>query len=119
MPPRPNTPPSNARRRQGPAMSGGWIWLVILATVVGMLFLTQELGTTGTINYSDFVKLARANKISKVTYVGTDRIIGEVKDPEDAEVKKLKLRGNKFTTLMPPFEDKDSDLKNELLKNGV
>jgi cell division protease FtsH len=88
-------------------MPGGWIWIVILAAIVGMLFFMNEVGTTGTIDYSDFLRLVEAKKLSKVTfYQGTDRISGEVVDPKDSAVEGLHLRGGRFITLKPPGEDR-------------
>src|SRR5262249_25510703 len=91
-------------------MPGSWIWLVILAMLVGMLLLTS-FGNSGTIAYSDFLKLIKDKNLTKITFVGNDRVLGEVKDleaetlPEDV---KTKLRNNKkFTTLLPPGENKD------------
>src|SRR5262249_46023939 len=112
MPPRSTPPPANKppRRRPVTVMPGSWIWLVILAMLVGMLLLTS-FGNSGTIAYSDFLKLIKDKNLTKITFVGNDRVLGEVKDleaetlPEDV---KTKLRNNKkFTTLLPPGENKD------------
>jgi cell division protease FtsH len=75
---------------------------------VFMLIWMADLTRDNTIDYSDFLKLADANKLSKVTFVGTDRIVGEVKDagdlPKDIkepEQLKKRLHNNRFTTLKP------------------
>jgi cell division protease FtsH len=86
-------------------MPNSWIWLVILATVVGGMILFSNFGGGNTLDYSDFTKLLAENQISKVTFVGPDRINGEVKEPfrEDAS-KKYRIRGGKFTVYLPPAD---------------
>ncbi|MCS6851104.1 MAG: ATP-dependent zinc metalloprotease FtsH [Gemmataceae bacterium] len=107
MPPR-STPPSPgpARRRPSPGMPNSWIWLLILGTAVVGLVVFLPLNPGSTLPFSDFYKLLEAKKLSKVTFVGTDRIVAEVTDPHDEEVLKLKVRNGKFTTLIPHMDDR-------------
>jgi len=85
-----------------------------------------------TIEYSDFMRLAEAHKLSSVTFNSEDSITGEVKDPADipstipttslpwknADELKKKLQTNKgkFTTRLPPRTD-GQKLSAELLKD--
>ena len=107
------TPPSTGkqRRRPSPAMPGSWIWLVMLAMVVGMLVL-NSFSNSGAISYSKFLKLVYDDKysqnLSKLNFVGAERIQGEVKNTEDLpEDLRGPLSGKKFVTLRPPLEDPD------------
>jgi cell division protease FtsH len=86
-------------------MPGGWIWLVILGMLVGMFLLTA-LGNNG-IEYSEFLKLVESDNLSKVVFVGAERIVGEIRDPEKLPPDlQRKLGGSKkFMTLRPPVED--------------
>src|SRR5579864_9142782 len=106
------------RRRPSPASSGGWIWLVLLATVIAMVFFI-DFGAP-TMDNSDFYKLLDDNQISEVL-VTPDRITGEVKDPEKVLEKypylKDKLRsGKKFVVRRQGTEDK-GQLEQELRKH--
>jgi cell division protease FtsH len=101
----------------------GWVWLVILGMAVFMLWMMGELTSNSTIDFSDFLKLAEAKKLSKVTFVGTDRIVGEVKDPndlpktiKDADALRKRLHNGKFTTLKPERLD-PKDLIADLSKD--
>src|SRR5947209_13989591 len=93
MPPRQPSSNRNPRRRPGPMMPGGWMWLVLLVTVV--IFLLTVNGESGTIKYSDFTDLVSKDNVKRVVIQGSDKITGEVKNPEqvDKELQK-KLRGN-------------------------
>src|SRR5262249_1403247 len=110
MPPRPSPPAGKPRRRSTPVMPGGWIWVVILAMVVG-IFLFTNMNSGGTIKYSDFVRMVMDPELSrhlkKVTFVGTDHIKGEVDDknnlPDDI---KQHMSNNHFSTLKPQIDDK-------------
>lgn len=120
--PRPSAspPPGTPRRRPAAPTPNGWIWLIILATVAVMLFFTQSLADTGIINYSDFIRLLDKGNLAKVTFLGSDRIVGEVKNPNEETARSLKLRSGRFTTLIPPLGDRSeliSQLNKELLKD--
>src|SRR5947209_15792580 len=98
MPPRQTPPPTGKqRRRQGPVMPGSWIWLVMLAMIVGMLLFTS-MSNSGTIDYSDFWKLVFDEKLSKdlskITYQGSDQIIGELTTTENLPEDLKKLLGS-------------------------
>src|SRR5262249_5465267 len=60
-------------------------------------------------------------QLVRVSLVGPERIIGEVKDAKELpEDLRKKLSGNKFTTLRPPMEDagKLMDKLNELVQKN-
>ena len=91
MPSRQTMPGSRGpRRRPSPAASGGWIWLILLATVVAILFFL-DFGPP-VIDNSDFWKLLEDNQISEVV-VSPDRIVGEIKDPDKLS-EKLRKEGH-------------------------
>src|SRR3989442_11940843 len=103
MPP-PGEPvnPQNRRRRQE-SMPGGWLWLVILLLLAVILWFTF-VPSTGTIDYSDFMTLAKEKKFEKVIIKGTSRAIGELKESEVAKLKediKRQVRYNKVETAIP------------------
>jgi cell division protease FtsH len=103
----PPTPAGKPRRRPTPAVGGNWVWVVILLLLVGM-FLVSNMGPAGPIEWSDFIRLLDAKpNLKKVTLVGSERITGEVADPDKAppEVKK-KLRNGKFTVQRLRGDDK-------------
>lgn len=110
MPPRPNPPSGKPRRRPAPVMPGGWIWLIIIAMIAGMIFL-GTFPSSGTIHWSDFLRLIDTAELSqhlkKLTFVNNDRIEGEVDDknalPDDI---KRQLSGNSFMVRLIPLEDK-------------
>src|SRR5262249_40663377 len=106
MPPRqPSPPPGAPRRRTGPVVPGGWIWVVIVVLLVGMVILTQDLGDSHRIEFSDILNLASDKNLAKVVFVGTERINGKVKDvsrvPEGELKQKLKNNGE-FTVQIAP-----------------
>jgi cell division protease FtsH len=127
MPPRqPPPPPGNSRRRPGPAVPTGWVWLVLLAMVLlALWFAGGEAANLSPIDYSDFYKLIADKKVSRVTFVGTDKIVGEVKDSSNLPASianqdefRKHLHNNKFTTIRPDRTDPDKLM--ELLRtNGI
>jgi cell division protease FtsH len=67
-------------------MPGSWIWLVILGTVLLML-LVSSFQDRKKVDWSDFLRLTDSKEysknISKIVQVGNDKIVVEVKNPED------------------------------------
>src|SRR3989442_103643 len=116
MPPRqPQLPPGKPRRRNGPVMSGGWVWLVVVAVVLMViLFIGGDSFTSGgTIKYSEFLHLLDQGCVKEVNLVGTERANGEL-DPDKFDkltgdikdqVKQKLHNRNRFTTLRPPGDD--------------
>jgi cell division protease FtsH len=83
------------RRRPSPPTSNSWIWLVVGAILVVMIFFLNY-GDGGTIDNSDFWKLMDQGKVSEVILY-SDRIVGQVENPEDVpETIRKHLRDKKF-----------------------
>jgi cell division protease FtsH len=117
---RPSPPtPGSSRRRPGPVMPSGWVWLVILGMALAMLWVMTEYQSATTIDYSDFNKLLDKGLVSKVTVTGKV-LTGELNDKasEDELVKSLKIRGSKFSVGLPAGDLK-LDLNPRLEKAGV
>jgi cell division protease FtsH len=103
-------------------MPGGWIWVVILGLLVGMFMLLSPGGSS--VSWDEFLQLVynHSDNLSKVVYVDSETILGEVKNPEQVpEEMKAKLRGSKkFMTLRPPGDDPHltNKLRELALKQG-
>src|SRR5260370_26175460 len=110
MPPsRPSPPtPGNARRRPGPMMPSGWVWLVILGMILAMIWIWYDANSFTTITYTDLIALVDKKLVSKATFVGKDHLTGELKPEalDDETVKTLKMRGSKFSVNRPPPEER-------------
>src|SRR5712692_2283171 len=112
MPSRQSPPPAGQpRRRQGPVMPSGWLWLVLLGMGMFMVWM-WEATSSNPVDYSDLLNLVEAKQLSKVTIVsGDEKIIGELKDNlkipddiKDPEELKKKIRNNRFVTYYPGRE---------------
>ena len=110
MPSRQSPPPAGQpRRRQGPIMPSGWLWLVLLGMGMFMVWM-WEATTNNPVDYSDLLNLVEAKQLSKVTFVsGEEKINGELKDnwkvPDSIKNPKeldKKIRNNRFVTYYPP-----------------
>lgn len=110
MPPRqsPPSPSGPQRRRQNAGLPSGWVWLVIVGMCMFMIWLMSDLAGAPTIDFSDFLKLVQAQKLAKVDFIGSDKIVADLKDANDLpgdirnpdEFKK-RLHGKSFMTLKP------------------
>jgi cell division protease FtsH len=73
--------------------------------LMALWFSGVEGGGLAPIDYSDFQKLIEAKKLSRVNFVGTDKIVGEIEDPNSLpptiknpdEFRSKHLNKNKFT----------------------
>ena len=101
----PTVPPP---RRMNPLIPGGWIALGLLLVVAVILLL---LNTTRSVTYTEFKKLADAGQVKKLSLIGKDRGVGEVRDPNSELAKSLKLSGGQFAVKFPY-----SDNQNELVR---
>jgi cell division protease FtsH len=119
MPPRQTSPSNrNPRRRPGPAMPGGWFWLVLLVCVLAMVLLFEN-SNTPVIQWTDFKTLLRDKLVSKITATATDRLVGEIESGKTvpAEIANQLHQSTRFQVMIPPFEGKP--LEAELEKAGV
>ncbi len=125
MPSDPNSSPpppqgGKPRRRPQPAVGGNWIWLVILL-VLGGMFLFQSINPGGTLEWSEFYSLLEKGQLKQIVLIGTERINGEVKNPEDVpqDVRK-KLRNGKFTVQRLRADDRKLvELIDKQILNGL
>lgn len=120
---RPTPPSGTPRRRQVTPAPGGWVWLLLIGLIVIMTFYaTQEMGSSGRITYSDFLKLLDKGQVTDVTLVGKERIVGKIRSleelPEELSAVKAKLTGNQFATERPAIED-GGRLQEKLERAGV
>jgi cell division protease FtsH len=103
-PPTPDRPAAPPPRR---AFTGGWVVLVLLAGIAGLMLLAPAGPTT--IPYApDFEKLADAGQIKKLTIVGKDQARGELREPEGEAAKALKLTNGLFAVVLPHTDDQTS-----------
>jgi cell division protease FtsH len=94
-------------------LPGGWIALVVLA-VLGVMYILHN--PVREIEYSQFVDLVNSGQVKKITLVGTDRIEGEVRDPNSEAVARLrgpsgdpvKLANGKFSVNLPHTQDQSA-----------
>jgi cell division protease FtsH len=100
-------------------MPGGWVWLVLLMVVVGVMFLVGDLNGPPTIHASQFSKLIEKNAVEKVVVQG-GVARGQLK--EKAEVPSdiaSDLHGsNKFQVQLGPKETYES-WRQAFEKHGV
>jgi cell division protease FtsH len=114
-PPREQPNPSGNRRRRPDPIPGGWLWLLLLLMLVGVLYYALGFGSPGSIDYStEFMEgLVKNGLVKKVEFVGTNVIDGWLqKDALDnpklsedlKESLKKKIKGDRFTTMVPASE---------------
>src|SRR6266446_2015361 len=114
MPPpreqQPNAGNRKDRRRQEP-MPGGWLWIVILLLLAGVMWMTLGYSGDNIVNYSDFLNLAKDQKFKLVIFKGTNRLIGEINEADATEAKLgkdifKKVRNGRVEAYIP-----ESDIK--------
>ncbi|HMC63691.1 MAG TPA: ATP-dependent zinc metalloprotease FtsH [Gemmataceae bacterium] len=104
-------------------MPGSWIWLALLVAVIcAILFFPG--GSTTQIFFSDFKKLLRDGKVSKVTFVGTDTIVGEIRKDEQGQIpeevqRDYKIKSGKFSTQYAGGTEQAKAIGDELDKAGI
>jgi len=116
-------------------MPGSWIWLVLLAIVLGV-FLVSSFGSTQQVDWSEFLKLVNnpddAKYVKKISFQGPRRLVVELdydkkvegREGLPANVEHLRhdlLHGtNKFTTTSWPLDDQSlPETLTKLSQNGV
>lgn len=102
----------------------------VLSAVLFLSFFLFVLFTSGprSIAYNQFLQLARAGKISKLTLSGTTKLTGEVRNPTDPYYSDLNLTSGGFTTILPKIENqnaffddiikRDADINKAALEKG-
>jgi cell division protease FtsH len=123
MPQRQPATPRSPRRRQGPAMPGGWIWVVVLGIVLLILLPFAPFAETVTIKWSDFVDLVENKHVANVVILGNETVRGEIKK-EDVEqlpenLQKQFKGSTTFEALVPQVGKDQLDLEHMLRKAGV
>jgi cell division protease FtsH len=99
-------------------VGGNLLWVVILGLLVVWL-LTQQIGTTGALDWSEFVKLVETKNLKKISFVGHDSITGEIADrdaipPEFKDLrKKLERSSGHFIVKKLQLND-DGELARKL-----
>jgi cell division protease FtsH len=97
-------------------MPSGWLWLVLLAVGIFMIWM-WEAANSNPVDLSDLLNLAKAKQLSKVTFVsGEEKINAEVKDSWETHVKnsaelKKKIHNNRFVTYLPAHYESDRLVK--------
>jgi cell division protease FtsH len=101
--------------------------LALLGIAVLMLWVMSEFSSSSVVEYSDFLKLVDAKQLTKVTFIGPDRIEAEVKDPNNlpADIQnrdkvkdRLAKNHNQFSTVKPDKLEVQK-LIDELKKSGA
>jgi cell division protease FtsH len=110
-------------------MPGGWLWLLILVLLVGVLWFTMGFGSPGQIQYSDFMKLAENHYLSSVTYINSsNRMIAELDEDKFKDESKLpdwvkdlrkQIRGPRVSTNVADSDERSGDVTRDLKKAGV
>src|SRR5262245_47967708 len=125
----PSPPPTNGKppkRASGSVIPGGWIWLLILAGILILLFVSDQLSSSDQIEHGDFKPRIRKDNVKNVK-ISTTKITGEFKSSELLadlpEETKKKVVGNKlkFSVLRPTGEDPDllRDLDKRDVRHGA
>src|SRR5262245_21780157 len=122
MPPR-DVPPPNSnkppRRPAAPAViPGGWIWVVIIAGVVLIFLVAEQLGPSEKVEYSLFKSQLLNNNVEHENIYST-RLTGKFKsaDPLPDEIKERKSL--KFTAQRPTPAESDRELYQQLDQQKV
>src|SRR4051812_12420945 len=96
--PSPREQPNPRGRRRQDAMPGGWLWIVVLLLLAVVMWITVGGSSNSTLDYSDFLKLVRADKVVKVLFKeGAHSLTGEI-DPA-AKIDDLPVSENARTQL--------------------
>jgi cell division protease FtsH len=118
--PREQPNPNRHRRRQD-TMPGGWLWIVILFLIAGVMYFTLGFNSAGVIDYSEFMKLAK-DKFAKVVIRGNTRMVGEFKPGELDKVPdniRKQVRYNKIETNIPASEIQSGNVTKQLTEFAV
>jgi cell division protease FtsH len=110
-PPPPPTPGKPGKRPTGSLVPGGWFWLLILAGVLVLIFVSDQFSTSDRIEYGDFKQQVRLGNVEEVK-IGASKITGKFKRtdpleqlPEEARKRITSNPKLTFSTLRPTMED--------------
>jgi cell division protease FtsH len=99
---------TNPNRKASPVLT---VALILGALLLVVLFVFQYLVPSHkNIPYDKFKSLVDQGQISKLTMMGTSKLQGEVREPENEFVKELKLPGGRFSVTLPKIENQDTFL---------
>ncbi len=110
---RPNSRPSNSKKRPTPAIPGSLILILIAVAMVVALYI-PTFSAPRTIDYSQFRALLEAQQIKKAVYSGKDRLAGEVVDATKEPARSMNLVNGRFQVALPPANDRQP-LTDEIL----
>src|SRR5262249_44111055 len=108
------------RGRRQEVMPGGWLWLVILLLLVGILYFTLGIGQAGLIAYSDFLQLLKDGKVEYVELIGPKYLVGDLKkDAKLSDDLRKQIRSNRFTANVPEAEAISGEIAKRLDRAGI
>ncbi len=103
--PAPREPGSPRQRKRPDTMPGGWIWIVVLLVLSGIIITAFGVQAGSQINYGEFLNLAKTDKIEKITIYGDERIVGKLKkDAALPEALQSKVKGGSVEAMIPTPE---------------
>lgn len=115
-PPAGNNPPPGPAARRSSALFAGVFILGALLFVGFFVFVVLASGPKG-IAYNQFLDLVERGQIAKLTVVGNQKAVGEVRNQEDPRVKDLDLNEGRFSTVLPKSEKLDEFLQAVIAKD--
>src|SRR5262249_2081199 len=110
----PNPPGTPPPRRPGLFFASTLIFGSALVVAL-FVFLVFSAGPRG-IAYNQFRDLVERGQIAKLTVIGSTKVVGEVRDPDDPTVKDLELNKGKFSAVLPKIDDVDKFLQEVINK---
>jgi cell division protease FtsH len=105
----PNNPESSPEPRKSATVPPAtWVLLVLFA-LFGTLAVSQTniWSLSRPISYTTFLELAKAGKLKQVTFIGFNRVSGEVRNPDEEVAPDVKLPNGRFTLMLPPANDRE------------
>jgi cell division protease FtsH len=101
----PQTPPPNPKR-VSPLLPGGWVLVIVLSIAAIFYFSTTN---PRDIDYTpQFSDLIEKGEVKTITLIGSDKLEGELRDPESQKAKDLKISNGKFSVNMPHTNDQQA-----------
>ncbi len=98
-------PDGSAPRSASPWSS---MWIVFVLGLIGLLLLYQPFHIGGRlIRYDQFQNLVEKGQIAKVTFVGRDKLYGELRELDEELAKELNLRNKLFMVNLPYADSRE------------